>query len=708
MTTKTTALLAAQAPHQLVSFPQPKPIVRVAWFIWVAFALLNIGVLIASLPVTYAAYLQPCDGGPEAGCLIGQVSSAHLQTLVSDGANVGLLFGLMMVFIVGERLLELALSGLLIWHGHKDRAALMWAFLVLTCSTMIPDYQTALPADHLLRLLFIAGAWVNLAAINMAFVSLPDSRFSPRWTLFVALAFTAIFGLLQLFAPSMWHPDSPDAGLLNVLSLANNLFVLGTLLYRYVRVLTTPQRQQVKWIIYGVLVTVLVWITMDGIVPLVAPELNPAANPYFALFYRATTYVVIGFSFVCFTIAILRHQLFDIDVIISRTLVYSMLTLLVIGLYIGIVSALGRLFHSEDSLASSLAATGIIALLFQPLQRRLQRLIERLLYGKRDEPVAVLTNLGKQIETTTTPEGVLFGLVETLARDLRLPYVALEVNTATGSLRQTAIGTTETQPERFPLQHQGREIGWLMAAARGRGDTLNRQDRLLLENAARLASSAVHAAELAVELQESRQRIVSAREEERRRLRRDLHDGLGPALAALALQAQAARELLPSEPERSDQLLEELTTGTQEAIADIRRVVYALRPPALDDLGLLSALEEQFAQYREASLQFSVDLPAQLPPLPAAVEVAVFRITQEALTNIIRHAGATCCQLRLSVSHELRLDIVDDGRGIPPDYRAGVGLNSMRERATELGGQCLIESTLSSGTHVSVRLPLVF
>ena len=200
--------------------------------------------------------------------------------------------------------------------------------------------------------------------------------------------------------------------------------------------------------------------------------------------------------------------------------------------------------------------------------------------------------------------------------------------------------------------------------------------------------------------------MVNAREEERRRLRRDLHDGLGPQLATLTLKLDAARNLLGTEPQATNTLLAGLKTQVQAAISDIRRLVYDLRPPALDELGLIPAIREGTTNYSQNGLSISVEAPKNLPPLPAAVEVAAYRIVQEGLTNVVRHAKAHACRVRLSVDHELELEITDDGVGLPEGRHAGVGLSSMRERAAELGGTCLAESLSGGGTRMLARLPL--
>jgi signal transduction histidine kinase len=175
------------------------------------------------------------------------------------------------------------------------------------------------------------------------------------------------------------------------------------------------------------------------------------------------------------------------------------------------------------------------------------------------------------------------------------------------------------------------------------------------------------------------------------------------------MKAEAARDLLATDPPRSDALLAEITAQAREAVTDVRHLVYGLRPPALDDLGLLGALRAQAAHGDHNGLRVTIGAPDDLPPLPAAVEVAAYRIVQEAVTNAARHAGARNCTVRITPDEEagvMHLEVTDDGRGISEDRSAGVGLHSMRERAGELGGSCKIEALPSAGTCVRATLPL--
>jgi signal transduction histidine kinase len=211
------------------------------------------------------------------------------------------------------------------------------------------------------------------------------------------------------------------------------------------------------------------------------------------------------------------------------------------------------------------------------------------------------------------------------------------------------------------------------------------------------------------ELQVSRQRLVAAREEERRRLRRDLHDGLGPSLASLAMRLEAASDLIDDDPAQASNLVSRLSDQAREGIGEVRRLVDGLRPPALDQLGLVSALRHRAAEHGSAGagVPWSVEADDDIEPLPAAVEVAAYRIVVEAVTNVQRHSGADRCVVRLArEGGDLCIEVCDTGSGLAPDRRPGVGLSSMRERAEELGGSFEAGDRPGGGTVVQARLPL--
>jgi signal transduction histidine kinase len=268
-------------------------------------------------------------------------------------------------------------------------------------------------------------------------------------------------------------------------------------------------------------------------------------------------------------------------------------------------------------------------------------------------------------------------------------------------------GKWPEQTQTIPLMYHQERIGHLVVAPRGPNESFTRHEQELLGTIAALTATTVHAVQLSDELRRSRQRIVTAREDERRRLRRDLHDGLGPQLASQTLVLEAVAQLMPNDPQKAQELLDLLMNQAEEATRDVRRLVYDLRPPALDDLGLVGALRQRADHYELGGLHFTFDVPQRLPDLPAAVETAVYRIAQEAMTNVVRHAQATACTVRLHCqAASVFVEIRDNGRGLPRLNNPGVGLQAMEERATELNGQIVLQSLPGAGTLVRARLPL--
>jgi two-component system NarL family sensor kinase len=409
---------------------------------------------------------------------------------------------------------------------------------------------------------------------------------------------------------------------------------------------------------------------------------------------------------VAVAIAVFHYRLFDIELILSRTIVYGALSLTVASTYLGLVVGLDRLVHVRG-LAGALAAA-LVALGAQPLRHPLQRRVQRFVYGDRSDPYAALARLGERLQATPDPAEVLTTIVDSVAVALRLGYAAIELE----RLGVHEVAAARGHPGRadrttIPLTYQGEKVVGLLVVEPPPGAELTRSDRRLLDDLARQAGVAVHAVRLTADLKRSRERLVSAREEERRRLRRDLHDGLGPALAGIVLKLDTTRLVLAEDKDRGDLLLTELRIETQEAIADIRRLVYELRPPALDELGLIGALSEQATRLSHAGgPRIAVDGPADLSSLPAAVEVAAYRIAAEALTNAARHASARACSVSLSCNGALELAIADDGAGLAASSRPGVGFASMHERAEELGGTCTISRRPGGGTLVHALIPL--
>lgn len=481
---------------------------------------------------------------------------------------------------------------------------------------------------------------------------------------------------------------------------------------------TGLERQQLKWrsaqVVYAI-----------ALFPVVVSGLW-SPPPIDSILFTATLVV-----------PVLRYRLWAIDTILRRSVAYSLVAAALAVVY-GLVAAIGSRLVSQ-TVGTSVAA-GIVAVAFVPVRDRARRVIDRLFYGDRSDPYATLRELGRRLGGAGPPGSVLAAIVDTVQTSLRLPYVAIE-RVADGTVL-AASGEPGPRVESWPLAYDGRVEARLVASPRRGEDAFDQRDRDLLTEVARQAGSAVHAEALTADLLASRQRLVQAREEERRRLRRDLHDGLGPVLTAIGLNLDAARVRLSATSgsaaggavgagagltaagdtadgggavgvkavAATDRLLAEAKAASTQALADLRQVVYGLRPPALDDLGLVGAVRAQ-ADRLAAGSGLAVELMVDegLPALPAAVEVAAFRTAVEAVTNVVRHGQARRCCVRLGLPRPdtLELTVTDDGPdGDGGAWTPGVGLSAMRERAEELGGT-LEAGPSGSGGRVAARYPLL-
>ena len=346
-------------------------------------------------------------------------------------------------------------------------------------------------------------------------------------------------------------------------------------------------------------------------------------------------------------------------------------------------------------------------LLYVPLRNLIWTRVRRLILGRRSDRYQVVSDLAARLETSGSVTDQLPALIAAVADSFKLPYVAVEVLQPDGGRLMAEHGERPERVTELPIAYSEQSVGRLLLADRGglRG-LLTRADQALLLDVVRQAAIAVRLTTLATELQASRERLVLAREEDRRRIRRDLHDGLGPLLGGVGLRLAAASQAVDVDPPRAKELISTSRADLTSAVTEVRRLVHGLRPPALDDLGLLAAIEQQADLLRSEGLQVEVEATG-LDDLPAAVEVAAYRIIAEGLTNITRHAAASSALVELVAgSGRLILEVSDDGIGISSERTAGVGLLSLRERAGELGGSISVTCPAQGGTRIHVELPI--
>ncbi len=537
----------------------------------------------------------------------------------------------------------------------------------------------------------------------------PDGRLpSPRWRK-VAVAVMALVTVSALASAFRPDPNVEDLGFANplgigprsalplfgaVMAVTSTACLLGAapvclvaLVLRQRRA-TGRERAQLQWLLLGFVASLC--LILAG--AFVAPRGSDASELRLALAFAVIP--------LCIAVAVVRHGLFDVEIVVNRAIVYGALTALGLAAYAGGLAAVGRWIPEGDAAPVVAAAAAFVAAL---ARQRVQDWVSTRLFGARNDPYAVVERVGVTVEATSRPAEALARLADALRDALALPFVAVEP--AVEGAPAAASGSPVAGVEEFPAVVGGRQVACLRVGHRYGGEHFRAEERAALADVARRAGAVVQAAVLAADLQTSRERLVATAEEERRRIRRDLHDGLGPALAGMALQLDGLTARLGDHPElssRAGRLRDQLAS----AVSEVRRIVDGLRPAAVDEVGLVEALR-LLATANGAAPVVDVDVPDAVPLLPAAIEVAAYRIAAEALANALRHSGAAhCCITVRTEGANVVIDVDDDGRGFGADVVSGVGLQSMHERAAEVGGEVEVRSEPGSGTCVRARLPL--
>ena len=684
-------VLTSEEMHPSMLIPNPwQRVLRVAWF---SLALLSVMVIIASIP-GYAIQLEAREK---------LIDSSSVPSGLIEMLKIGII-----LTSVTTATLSVVLAWVIFRQNSKERMPVFLSFFLVlyAIAGSLEAIYPFLPILSEIEFGLILASLTGPLFVAL-FVLFPDGQFVPSWTRWLILLSISIVPMsYYLEATSFSVIDQPFFWVGAVIAVTTLILVLYAQIYRYRKVSDPSERQQIKWVIYGISLWFLVMAV--GSVPYAqVQQLPPGAPiPWWQLLNEMMYLISFSFLPISLTIAVMRYRLFDIDIIINRTLVYGILTVVTMGIYIFIVGYLGSYVQSINQTAFAFLATGFVALIFQPLRGRLQIAVNRLMFGERDDPLAVLSSLSKRLEVASEPEAILPGIVETVGQALKLPYVVIEVLGGVSTKTVAVYGEPSDSSEQLPLVHQSERIGQLVFARRSPYESFTEAEYRLLRNIARQTGAAVYAAKLTSDLRRSRQQIVTARDEERRRLRRDLHDGLGPTLASLTLKIDAARNLLNSDPNSADRLLVETKEQIQDTLGDIRRLVFELRPPALDELGLVKAVRAFVDQQNLDDLEIIVENTTEDSSIPAAVEVAAYRIALEGITNVIRHAKAKKGVVGFTADQDaLQIEIKDDGIGIQPPIPVGVGMSSMRERAEELGGWLKINAR-DRGTRIVACLPL--
>jgi signal transduction histidine kinase len=549
------------------------------------------------------------------------------------------------------------------------------------------------------------AAWVAIWGFVPYFFTLPvlphvfpDGKpLSPRWrrVLEAVLAVAVATTVARMFAPvtadigtGVQNPlGIPGADWLNYVTLAGAsfLFVAGIPLAVVSLALRMRRARDVER-------TQLQWLLLGGVVLLVGVLL-----PLGVVDDPGLSVGLAGFP-VCIGIAMLRHGLFDVELTLNRALVFGVLTGLVVAAYALAVYGIQAVAPGSRWGIVLVAATALLA---AAARDRVQAVVDRLLYGHRHNAYAVVARVGRHVAAASQPVEALERLVDGLRHALRLPYVAF-----TGTDISVASGTPVHGARVVPAQALGEAVGELHVGLRAPDERWTPQEAAAVEEVAARAGTLAYAAGLVADVSRSRGRIVAAREEERRRLRADLHDGVAPSLAGTALQLESLARRLDAEGDtdlarRATTLLE----GLRDTVAELRALVHGLRPPVLDQRGLAGALRQLVGGHETPVCTAEI---GDLGRHDAAVEVAAYAIAAEAFANALRHSAASTVNLAAtSNGHEVVVTVSDNGIGLPSRLRAGVGMVSMRDRAAEVGGRLDLAATPGGGTTIRAVLPLV-
>lgn len=620
---------------------------------------------------------------------------------------------------VGVAAMLLASASLVFWH--RPRTAAARSFLV--SGSLVPAVLVSYPFGlGGIDLAGSRGVWPHVAGeaacalglgallvTALTFVSTPEALRRHRWA--YALPFVVpTAGYVAWVVGVAERQETEAARLQAMLSVAVPALaatapvVLGVLARSYIRAHGRDDRLALRLVLLatsgGMAVRLLL---VDLPRQLAGGAILP---PVVVMLLLAPA--VLG----CFVVAMLRYRLDEVEPTVRRALVHALVGTLIGTTFVAVVGAVDL---ASDSSFESMVAGGVVALLLLPVAVGLNRSVRRLVYGDRAFPHRIVHEL-RRLDPTTAPTDALRETLALLAGRLRLSHASIEVfGAGPGDRTTTSIGESRGGATMIDLVVGGAPVGRLLLEVDPSRDPFGHGDRRLLEDIGSQVGALAQAVSVNRELQRSRQNLITAREEERRRVRRDLHDGLGPSLATLALRLDAVRDLIAEDPDKAADMVGQLSDQARAEIAEVRRLVDGLRPPALDQLGLVSALRQRADEHNLAAqagrgdprMTWTVTAPDDVEPLPAAVEVAAYRIVIEAVNNAVRHSAAASCAVSLRRDPDsLCIEVRDDGIGLAADTTRGVGLSSMRERAEELGGSCTATSASGAGTVIEARLPL--
>jgi signal transduction histidine kinase len=640
-----------------------------------------------------------------------------------------------------------ATVGALIGSRHPANP-IGWLFLAMALCWGIAGLATGvasladggvIPVTEWVRVADWFGSWAFLPGIiipvTFLFLLFPGGHLlSPRWRWVAGISLTAVVLVVAdaALAPgpiedtvllrenpyaigdrAVWEAVDAIAWLAGILGIVSSAVAL----FRRFRRSSGDERQRIKWLAYAaVAVAVLFLIAATGFFTIGATGADPFAA---TVILQAIILIAMLIIPVATGIAMLRHRLFDIDLVISRTVVYGVLAAFVTVMYLGIVVGVGAVVGSRQNLLLSVVATALIALAFQPMRERARRLANRLVYGKRATPYEVMSGFAERMAGTYSLDEVLPRMARIAADGTGAERVEiwvrvgnelrLEASSRPGEDRPVLADITDGVPSipgmdrAVPVIHQEEVLGSI-AVAMPRSEPLAPTGEKLLGDLASQAGLVLRNVRLIEELRASRQRLVTAQDEERRRLERNIHDGAQQQLVALSVKMRLLKMLARRDPGKAEELVDQLQGEAQDALNDLRDLARGIYPPLLADQGLTAALE---AQARKVPFPVRVE-PNGIGRYPAEAEATAYFCVLEALQNAAKYAEASSATVRLGGKDgELVFSVTDDGRGFDPATTPpGSGLQNMADRLEAMGGTLEVSSRPGAGTTISGSIPV--
>lgn len=674
--------------------------------LWVVTAGFLSTLFVVGVPQRYDELVNPCtsDCGDR---LLGVLDGEQQERL----AEIGIDARIYAWWDIGREALvaiaALVLGTLLIRRVGTAIALVTATMMVAFGAVLVPEISIAGERAEVIPELVDIAVWVvSLATIPVLLFLLPNGRFVPEWSWMPALAVMAAWVSFAFVDVG----EGPEAVHLAA-ALALLAFGAGAQVYRYRRASTVLERQQLKWLgvgLFGWFGTLTVYIVGDE-VGVLDPAMSGLGYPLGYLLYGALSTAATAVFLFAWSMAILQHRLWDADRVLSRGVLAVTATSGIIVTYVVTVFVVAAVADDHSEVAGPLAAA-VLVLLALVVRDPITRRFTRIFYGQRDAPYELLSSLWALANRNRPDADTLTLLTRRLVESLHLRAGRVEVNGDSGVIVNRTIDEPSGTPTKIPLEFCGERVGELTVWPRLGETALSDRDVRLIASASAPIAHLAATVRLTGDLRRSQATLVNAREEERRRIHRDLHDDLGPTLAGQALLLDAAASTLDDDPEAATGFVDMARHRADELVDHIRRMSRDLRPSALDQLGLAPSLRRAVSAADNGGVHIEADI-GELDGLSAATETAAYRIITEALANALRHSDATTIQVCVHGCAGGGIDatISDDGRGGAPAARdgdgVGVGLRSMHQRAGELGGHVHITSSADLGTTVELMLP---